>query len=270
MSETTYPIDTSADEFTRLKIQADLFRDDARSMLARIGDGAGLRVLDLCCGTGGITDVLSDWVGAGGEVVGADLDATKLGEARTWANALGLDNVSFVEADAFATGLPEHSFDLVHTRFAISTIKDGLGILDHMLTLVRPNGIVFVEEANTHTMQCDPTTPEWEEALALMKQTFRVVGADTEIGPRLRRAFLERGLGEVIARPCLHAQTSDDPMTMHLPMTLTSMAETIEARGLMPASELRALVKRLAEHLAKPDTMTVSYSMVQVAGRAPG
>lgn len=270
MTETTYPIDTSADEFTRLKIQADLFRDDARAMLARIGEGAGLRVLDLCCGTGGIADVLSDWVGERGEVVGADLDAAKLDEARAWAKTLGIDNVSFVEANAFATGLPAHSFDLVHTRFAISTIKDGIGILDHMLTLVRPNGIVFVEEANTHTMQCDPTTPDWEEGLALMKRAFRRVGADTEIGPSLRRAFLERGLGDVVTRPCLHAQTSNDPMTMHLPMTLASMAETIDALGLMAAAEIHALAERLADHLAKPDTMTVSYSMIQVAGRAPG
>lgn len=270
MSETTYPIDTSADEFTRLKIQADLFRDDARAMLARIGDGVGRRVLDLCCGTGGITDVLSDWVGEHGEVVGADLDAAKLDEARTWATSLGLDNVAFVEADAFASGLPAHSFDLVHTRFAISTIKDGIGILDHMLTLVRPNGIVFVQEVNTHTMQCEPTTPDWEDALALMKRAFRAVGADTEIGLSLRRTFLERGLGDVVVRPCLDAQTSNDPMTMHLPLTLASMAEAISALGLMPTAEIHALAKRVADHLAKPDTTTISFSMIQVVGRAPG
>jgi ubiquinone/menaquinone biosynthesis C-methylase UbiE len=78
MAATKYPISTSTDEFTRLRVQADLFRNDARAMLMQIGDGAGLRVLDLCCGTGGITD-------------------------------------------------------------------NGLGILDHMLTLVRPAGVVFVE-----------------------------------------------------------------------------------------------------------------------------
>jgi ubiquinone/menaquinone biosynthesis C-methylase UbiE len=269
MIKPKYPIDTSADEFTRLQIQADLFRSDARSMLTQIGDGAGWRVLDLCCGIGGITDVLSEWVGERGNVVGADLDAAKLQRARAWAKEKQLTNVEFFEANAFDTGLPPHSFDLVHSRFAIIVIQNGLGILDHMLTLVRPNGIVFVEEANTHTMQCVPTTEDWEQALALMKKTFQVVGADTEMGPSLRGAFLSRGLHQLSVKPCLHALTSDDPMTMHLPMTLSSMAETISSNGLMEAAELTALVSRLADHLAHRETMTISYSMVQVVGRAP-
>jgi ubiquinone/menaquinone biosynthesis C-methylase UbiE len=79
-------------------------------------------------------------------------DAVKLQRARAWAKEKQLTNVEFFEANAFDTGLPPHSFDLVHSRFAISVIQNGLGILDHMLTLVRPNGIVFVEEANTHTL----------------------------------------------------------------------------------------------------------------------
>jgi len=138
MAKTEYPIKTSADEFTRLEIQADLFRDDAREMLGRIGDGSGLRVLDLCCGIGGITDVLSEWVGAKGHVLGADLDTVKLDHARTWAGENCLTNVEFVEANAFDSGLPSRDFDLAHTRFALSVIQNGLGILDHMLTLALP------------------------------------------------------------------------------------------------------------------------------------
>jgi ubiquinone/menaquinone biosynthesis C-methylase UbiE len=269
MADPKYPIDTSADEFTRLQIQADLFREDARSMLSHIGDGTGRRVLDLCCGIGGITDVLSEWVGEHGSVVGADLDSAKLAHARKWANRLELNNVEYIHANAFDSGLPASSFDLVHSRFAISVIQDGIGILDHMLTLVRPNGVIFVEEANTHTMECDPVTEDWVQALELMKKTFKIVGADTELGPTLRREFLRRDISELRVVPCLHAQTSQDPMTMHLPMTLASMAETISSNGLMGQDELARLVDRLTHHLARPETMTISYSMIQVVGRAP-
>ena len=59
-------------------------------------------------------------------------------------------------------------------------------------------------------------------------------------------------------------------MTMHLPMTLSSMSETITSNGLMEADELAALVSRIADHLAQRETMTISYSMVQVVGRVPG
>lgn len=267
MAAIKYPITTSADEFTRLEIQADLFRDDARTMLARIGDGSGWRVLDLCCGIGGITDVLSDWVGRDGHVVGADLDAAKLERAGEWAGRQGLANVTFVEANAFDSGLAPASFDLVHTRFALSVIRDGLGILDHLLTLVRPGGIVFVEEVNTNTMECVPTTAEWERGLAVMKETFVAIGAVTTLGPTLRAEFLERGLVDVMVKPCLHALCAGDPMTMHMPNTLAAMRETITSLGLMERPELDALVARVSDHLAQPKTMTISFSMVQVVGR---
>ena len=269
MAEAQYPIKTTAEEFTRLQIQADLFREDARAMLAEIGDGDGLRVLDLCCGAGGITDVLSHWVGENGRVVGVELDREKLAHARRCTTQAGVSNVEFIEANAFDTGLEPASFDLVHTRFALSVIENGLGILDHMLALVRPGGVVFVEEANTHTMQCSPRNADWDIALTLMQDTFRAIGADTTMGPSLRGAFQERKLADIRVKPCLHAQTSRDPMTMHLPLTLTAMTDAIVANGMMGRDELRSLVTRVADHLRKPGTMTISFSLVQVVGRVP-
>jgi ubiquinone/menaquinone biosynthesis C-methylase UbiE len=267
MTAYRYPIKTSADEFMRLEIQADLFRDDARTMLAQIGNGSGCHALDLCCGIGGITDALSEWVGERGTVIGADLDKAKLEHAQRWAERSGLSNVEFVEANAFDSGLEPRSFDLVHTRFALSVIQNGLGILDHMVTLVRPGGFVFVEEANTQTMECAPWTPEWDQALKLMKDTFAAVGADTAMGPSLRGIFLEKGLTDIEVRPCIHALTAEDPMTMHLPLTLTAMRDTISSLGLMGKNDLDDLVTHVADHLARPETMTISFSMVQVVGR---
>ncbi len=267
MAPIQYPIKTTADEFTRLGIQSDLFRDDARSMLARIGDGAGKRVLDMCCGTGGITDALSEWVGREGSVVGADLDAAKLKYARNWAQQLELANIEFVEANAFNSGLPLGSFDLVHARFALSVIQDGLGILDHMLTLVRPGGFVFVQEVNSNTMECAPSTADWEQALALIRKTFAAVGADTTMGLSLRQVFMEKGIIDIQVKPCIHALTAKDKMTMHLPLTLTAMRETITSMGLMQEEELDHLVTRVADHLAKPETTTLSLCMMQVVGR---
>jgi SAM-dependent methyltransferase len=267
MSTADYPISTSASEFTRLQIQSDLFRDDARTILQQIDDGKGRRVLDLCCGIGGITDLLSEWVGSSGSVVGADIDREKLAYARTWADHKKLLNVEFLQADAMKTGLAAHSFDLVHTRFAISVIRNGLAILDHMLTLVRPSGLVFIEEANTHTMQCFPRTEDWDQALSLVKDTFRAVEADTEIGPSLRGVLLEKGLLDLKVKPCLHALTCADPMTMHLPLTLTAMSDTVASLGLMAKADVESLVTRVADHLAKPQTMTLSFTMLQLVGR---
>ncbi len=114
-----YPLLASEAEVARLRMQSDLFRDDAESRLDRIGVRPGWRCLDLCCGVGGVTDLLSRRVGLDGEVIGLDMDAWKLEVARDGARANRLDNVRYLEGDAFDSGLPPASFDLVHTRFAL-------------------------------------------------------------------------------------------------------------------------------------------------------
>jgi ubiquinone/menaquinone biosynthesis C-methylase UbiE len=264
-----YPIKTSEQEMARLRMQSDLFRADTESMLDRIGVGLEWRCLDLCCGVGGITDLLSRRVGTEGSVIGADVDSAKLTVAGDWARANGLGNVRFEQADAFATGFPEASFDLVHSRFALSVIPDGTGILDHMLTLVRPGGIVFVEEVNVQTMECAPTDPVWDRALALLVDTFANIGADVYLGPKLYGMFHSIGLTELRVRPCLHALRAGDPMMMHLPGTVEGMRDAILSLGTVTAAALDQIVERLREHLSRPDTLTISYSMVQVVGRVP-
>jgi len=88
------------------------------------------------------------------------------------------------------------------------------------------------------------------------------------MGVSLRRIFREMGLLDIEVKLCVHAQTSTDPMTMHVPLTLAAMHDTITSHGLMDGDELNALITRVADHLARPDTMTISYAMIQVAGRA--
>jgi ubiquinone/menaquinone biosynthesis C-methylase UbiE len=265
-----YPIQTSAAEVARLRMQSDLFRAEAEAMLEDLGVEPGWRCLDLCCGVGGITDVLSRRVGPAGAVLGADADAAKLAVARDWALAGGLRNVSFEQADAFATGFAPASFDLVHCRFALSVIPAGTKILDHMLTLARPGGIVFVQESNARTMECSPPHPAWDRLLAAMFETFAKNGADVMLGPKLYAMFRARGLTELRMRPCLRALHAGDPMTMHLPATVEGMRESILALGTFTAGELDELLGRLREHLARPDAVTISYTMMQVAGRVPG
>jgi SAM-dependent methyltransferase len=65
-----YPIEHRAGEIERLRIQAEAIAPDTRTMLDRIGVKPGWRCLDIGCGPGGITGLLSERVGPGGRVVG--------------------------------------------------------------------------------------------------------------------------------------------------------------------------------------------------------
>src|SRR5204863_4359870 len=111
-----YPIERREGEIERLHIQAAALAPDCDAMLERIGVGAGWACIDLGCGPGGITALLSARVGQSGRVVGLDADAAFLEHARRHAAS----NVNFVAGDAYCTNLTSGGFDLVHTRFIAS------------------------------------------------------------------------------------------------------------------------------------------------------
>jgi ubiquinone/menaquinone biosynthesis C-methylase UbiE len=69
----SYPIERRPGEIERLHVQAAAMAPDCA--LDRMGVNAGWRCLDLGCGPGGITELLSERVGETGRVVGLDADA---------------------------------------------------------------------------------------------------------------------------------------------------------------------------------------------------
>ena len=90
--------------------------------------------------------------------------------------------MSYVEANTFQTSLPALSFDLVHIRFALNVIQDGLEILDHMLKLVKPGRVVCVQEVNATSMECDPPNDDRVRAVQLCRDTFECLGANVNLG----------------------------------------------------------------------------------------
>lgn len=73
---------------------------DPQGMLAELGVAEGMNVLDLCCGDGYFTAPLSRLVGARGHVVAVDLDPEMLAAAKSHVAEHGLDNCTWIEADA--------------------------------------------------------------------------------------------------------------------------------------------------------------------------
>jgi ubiquinone/menaquinone biosynthesis C-methylase UbiE len=265
----SYPIARRAGEIDRLRIQAAAMEFDAGVMLDRIGVGPGWRCLDLGCGPGGITHLLSARVGPAGRVVGVDADPVMLEAARAWADSRGLTNVELVEADAYRTGLARDAFDLVHVRYLAGTAGQPGELLREAVALARPGGVVAFEEPDTDTLECHPSHPAWDRLKAVLQDGFANVGADTRLGKRLYRLFRQAGLEAVRYRPFLVGVTSGEPMTDYLPATVESIRATLIERGLIAEADLEAALAACRRHLADPDTVFRSFLTAQVWGRKP-
>ena len=159
-----YPIEHRAGEIERLHIQSGAMAPDALAMLDRIGPIKGWTCLDIGCGPGGITDLLSARVGPAGRVVGLDMDAEFLEHAR-W-NAPS--NVEFRLGDAYGSDLSAGTFDLVHMRFVASTAGNPEQLLKEATRLARPGGIVALQEPDGSTLNCYPPHPAWDRLKAVL------------------------------------------------------------------------------------------------------
>src|SRR5215218_1583286 len=99
MSRGEYLLADQPSELERLQLQSRVWEPSGRQLLTTIGEGSGLRALDVGCGALGWLRILSEWVGLSGRVVGTDIDQRLLDAARSFLDGHGITNVELVVDD---------------------------------------------------------------------------------------------------------------------------------------------------------------------------
>lgn len=115
--------------------------------LAQSGVRPGQRVLDLAGGTGDMTARFAGRVGARGEVVLADINASMLeiGRARLADRGIA-GNVTFVQADAEDLPFPQDHFDCVCIAFGLRNVTHLDRALASLYRVLKPGGRCLVLE----------------------------------------------------------------------------------------------------------------------------
>lgn len=261
-----YPIEaTHAHELERLRQQDLAWAPDTGVLLQAIGIGPGWHCLDMGCGPRGLTRTFSERVGPAGQVTGLEYNPDFVEIARRDAP----DNVRIVQGDAWATGLPGDSFDLVHMRFLASTSGDFERLVTEAVRLVKPGGFLALQEADGTSMAVYPPHPafaRFRDAMCTLVPT--AIGEDPA-GHKLYRVLLAEGLEDVGYRPCVVGQRAGDPWQDYLPDTAYSLRNAFIEAGFYTEAELERDIADLRAHLSTPGTTFVGPMLVQVWGRKP-
>jgi len=133
-------------ELARLQLQSLVWESTGRQLLSRLGDGSGVRAVDVGCGALGWLRILSEWVGPSGHVVGTDVDKRLLDAARGFLDEEKISNVQLVVDDLFDSRLEPQSFHLLHARYLIAPLGRGREQVAAHRRLVRPGGSLVLEE----------------------------------------------------------------------------------------------------------------------------
>jgi ubiquinone/menaquinone biosynthesis C-methylase UbiE len=262
-----YALATGANAVRRLHVLHDVYSPAGRRVLLQAGLAPGMKVADFGCGVGVVSRMLAGMVGPSGSVTGIDVNGDQVEQARDLCVRNGLTNTSFVEANACSTGLPGGSFDLAYCRFLLLHLPDPVACLAEMRRVLKPGGILLVEDGDLRSAKSIPPT-----AIDAFADLF------CRLGPL-------RGVNYSVANNLFHmvkdAGFSDIDMEIHQPALVRgenrvflnwSVEEAGPAfvdAGLVTQDRLRRILRDMQEAIEDPDVVVLAPRMSLVWGRKP-
>jgi SAM-dependent methyltransferase len=265
MPHEEYLLADQPSELERLQLQSRVWEPSGQQLLAKVGDGSGLRALDVGCGALGWLRILSEWVGPSGQVVGTDIDGRLLDAARSFLEAEGIAHVDLAVDDLFDSKLEPESFDLVHARYVIAPLGRGREQVTSHQRLVRPGGALVLEEWDLGSWHFNPPAPAAERLIRLISETFAALGG--EAGRGLPELLREIGIEEPELDAHVIALKPGHPY-LRLPL---QFSVALEPRLLEALSEddLASLRQEAEGELAKQGRWGTTFTLIQSWGRRP-
>lgn len=258
----------SEHELDRLQLQARVWEAEASHMFDAIGVQPGWRCVDLGCGAMGVLGLLSKRTGPTGDVAGVDRDATYLAGAEHYVTSAQLANVRLLHQDVLESGLPGASFDLVHERWVMPHVDNPQALLEEMIRLAKPGGIIAIQESDQSSWNFYPPSARWPRLRNLIEAGFALRG-DINIGRRTFHMLRGAGLQDVRIRAAVVALQDCHPY-MRLPVLgVQAMRGPMVAAGITTDGELDELIADVESRAANPETMVITFTVTQVWARKP-
>ena len=234
--EVGYVLGSTDPERHRLVRQAQALHAVTYDAFRAAGIAPGMRVLDIGCGAGDVAMLAANLVGSAGAVVALDRDPQNLAFARERASQATFANIEFRESDImhFADTQP---FDAIVGRYILLFLPDRVAALRHLLTALKPGGIVaFVEPDFSVPFRSEPHAPLYSKATEWARAVIRASNVNMDSGPGLLRVFHEAGL----------VRTKMDCRTILGGGTESEVYELFTAvvRSLLPAIEAHKIATR--------------------------
>ena len=179
----------------RLTIEGEL---QVKRLISGLLDAQpGHAVLDVGAGTGADTEEVAGRVGPNGRVIGLDISASMLAEAkrRTAGTDLPLE---FVEGDAGALDFADATFDRCRGERILMAMEDPDRAVQELVRVTKPEGLVVLSELDASTIFLNSSNQPLVDRLL---GSFSSQLNSPYVGRRLHRLMLEAGLDDVRCAP---------------------------------------------------------------------
>jgi len=196
----------------------------------------GSTVLEVGCGVGAQTLTLARR-SPGARFTSIDISAESVAEAKRRADAAGLGNVQFQQADLFSLPFAPGSFDHVFVCFVLEHLSRPVEALAILRCLLKPGGSITVIEGDHGSACFHPDSAAARAAVQCQVTLQAQAGGNALIGRQLYPLMAEAGFGDVRVSPRMVYVDSSRPQWVEgfTRKTFTAMIEGVRERSVAAA-----------------------------------
>lgn len=254
-----YVLGSSDDEQERLRIQSALFEQHTIQSLKLAGIQQGMRCLDVGCGAGHTSLLMSQLVGRSGKVLGMDINENIIRTCNTKIKYYE-SKLKFVVGDLYDSILDESSFDLVYSRFLFQHLRDPQKALERMLKLTIDRGVVVLEELDHGLWLSHPADPNLRKLQKAYVDLLKLSGADPYIARKLYGIFLKTGLKPKVSVYSACVPMNNKSFNMMGVLMAKVLKTSILKNNLMTRTEFSQMLNGLKKYALNP-TGLVLYAI---------
>jgi SAM-dependent methyltransferase len=267
---TDYVLGTHDPEANRLRVQHELWLDEASRAWDAIGVAPGARVIDLGCGPGLVTEELAERAGPTGRVVGIELSPNFAAQARARCARFG-SAAAIEELDIAAAHLPaalHRQFDAAWIRWLLMFLPDPGRVLWLAHEALEPEGLLAIHEyVHYPTYGLFHDGPRIAEFVHHAMASFSKGGGDANVARRLPALLAMHGFELVHARPIARVARPGDPLWNWPAGFVRTYAPRLVELGFANDAWLEATLAELTAAERDPSSVLMCPTLLELVAR---
>ncbi|MEO8050667.1 MAG: methyltransferase domain-containing protein [Acidobacteriota bacterium] len=237
-----------------------------QDLLRRAALGVGHKFLEVGCGLG----YVSRWAATrAAHVTALDLSDEHLAEARRMAEAAGLRNIEWRNANIYDHGLPEKTFDYTYNRWILVHLNRPIDAMRQLFGLLKPGGLMICEEPVVDSVYSEPTTEGYSRHAQLAQALSVTRKVDYNGGRRLHSWAAEAGF-EIVDVTAYQPHYLTGPRKGFYSWTIEAAGPALIADGILTQENLQSVLAAMRAADDDPRVMVAGYRQHQLIARRPG
>lgn len=192
MNDEKYCFEIGNDGQQSLSLLERLFNAETEYFLRKNGLKKGMRVLDIGCGLGLMSQMIANIVGPTGHVIAIDNNEKQLKAAQYRTPESLRPQITYQCADIYDLSPLGQDFDMVYCRFVLHHINRPRFALSQMQSVLKPGGIYIGIEGIVNHAFSFPEHPAWQSP-SFPTEVPEGVGRNPNIGKILPQLLAEVG-----------------------------------------------------------------------------